>query len=290
MDLLSSQNSISEREFILFKDYFAKNSGIVIPFEKAYLIETRLSKLMLDAGTESFEEFYHYIVSGHDPSMSQKVINAITTNETLWFRDTSPWKVLEERLLPELVEELAYGKKINVRIWCAAASTGQEAYSTVMCVDDFLSKNRTRGVDLTRFEFLATDISGRVLDIAKKGRYDAISIKRGLNDYYKGKYFTKNGSVWDIDPKIRDAVKFMHFNLQNQYTSFGMFDIIFCRYVLIYFSNDQKKEIINKMYGALKEKGALFTGNYALYEMFSDDFITNHYDNLTYYIKKAVTR
>ena len=286
MDIKQIQGSISEKEFLLFKDYINEICGVVIPPEKAYLIETRLSKLMADAGIDSFIEFYNYVISNSDPLIPQKIINSITTNETLWFRDDAPWKVLEE-MLPKFVEELASGRKARVRIWSAAASTGQEVYSTVMCVDDYLSKNLVNGVDLSDFDFFATDISSRVLDIAKKGRYDGISITRGLSDYYRSKYFVKNSSAWDLDPKICDAVRFARLNLQESYQMFGSFDVIFCRYVLIYFSDDLKKEIVTKLRDALVRGGVLFTGNYVLYELFGDSFDANHYENLTYYSKKA---
>jgi chemotaxis protein methyltransferase CheR len=284
------QNPISENEFSLFRDYIIKNSGIVISPAKAYLIETRLSKLMLDAKTDSFEEFYRYIIANTDPLMPQKIINAITTNETLWFRDGAPWKVLEEILLPNLVEALLSGKKNRVRIWHAAVSTGQEVYSAAMCVNNYLVKKRVKGVSLSDFHFFATDISSRVLEIAKKGRYDAISMMRGMNDDYKSKYFIQNGSAWDIDQKIRDAIQFERFNLQNDYIKFGTFDIIFCRYVLIYFSDELKREIVRKMANSLAEGGILFTGNYALYDLFIDEYIARHYGNLTYYTKKTVIK
>jgi len=281
-----NQNSISDTEFLLFRDYISEKSGIDIPPEKSYLIETRLSKLMADTGADTFSEFYRYIISDSDPSMPQKIINAMTTNETLWFRDGSPWKVLEEITLPKLVEELMTGKKTRAKIWCAAVSTGQEVYSTVMCVDNYLARNNIKSVSLANFDFFATDISSRVLDIAKKGRYDAISIMRGLDEHYKSAYFVKDGPAWEIAPKIREAVRFAQYNLQNNYQAFGLFDIIFCRYVLIYFSDRQKKEIITKMHGALADGGLLFTGNYVLSELFKDHFISNHYENLTYYSKR----
>jgi len=290
MDNRPLQCSINEREFILFRDYIAQESGIVIPPEKAYLIETRLSKLMLDAGSESFGAFYDYIVSCEDSTISEKIINAITVNETMWFRDETPFKVLEEIILPKLVEELIAGRKIRVRIWCAAVSTGQEVYSAAMCVDDYLNKNRIKGISLANFEFYATDISGRVLDIAKNGRYDKISMTRGMKDYYKEKYFTNTGSVWDIDPKIRNAVKFRRFNLQKSYSEFGLFDIIFCRYVLIYFSDEKKKEIVKKISGSLTNGGVLFTGSYVFYDLFKDDFESKYYENLTYYLKREGTK
>ena len=283
------QCSINENEFDLFKGYIKEKSGIIIPKEKAYLIETRLSKLMLDAGTDSFSEFYRYIAANTDPMMPQKIIDAITTNETMWFRDGAPWKVLEESVLPGLVEKLAAGKKAKARIWSAAVSTGQEVYSSVMCVDDYLSKSGARGVSLSDFDFFATDISGRVLEIAKHGRYDKISIMRGLSDYYRTKYFYNDGSVWNLDPKIREAVKFKQFSLQESYGNFGIFDVIFCRYVFIYFSDDLKKEIISKIRDSLADDGVLFIGNYVLYDLFSDEFDANYYGNMTYYTKKTET-
>ena len=282
-----SQISISESEFLLFRNYIAKNCGIFISPEKTYLLETRLSRFLVDAGTDSFAKFYDYIISGSDPLMPQKIINAITTNETQWFRDSAPWKVLEERILPGLVDKLVSGKKNRVRIWSAAASTGQEIYSTAMCIDNYLSQKNIKGISLSNFSFIATDISSNVLEIAKKGRYDKISIMRGLNDYYKKKYFKENGSAWDIDPKIRSAIRFEHFNLQDSFKNFGQFDIIFCRYVLIYFSDDLKKEIVAKVADSLSTNGILFTGNYALYELFRNNYDFDHYGNLTYYIKKA---
>jgi len=286
MELKPLRCSINENEFKLFRDYIAKNSGIIIPPEKAYLIETRLSKLMLDAGAESFGEFYNCIIKDKDPCVSEKIINAITINETMWFRDVAPWKVLQESILPKLVEELVSGRKTRARIWCAAVSTGQEAYSAVMCVDEYLNKNRVKGVDLSSFEFFATDISGSALYIAKRGRYDKISMTRGMNDYYKEKYFENNDSVWDIDQRIRNAVRFERFNLQESFRKFGLFDIIFCRYVLIYFSDETKKEIAAKMRDSLTDDGVLFTGNYVVYDLLKDDFESRHYDNLTYYLKK----
>ena len=278
---------ISEKEFSLFSNYIAQKSGIVIPFEKSYIFETRLSKYLVDADAGSFEELFNYIIGKDDPILNQKIISSITTNETKWCRDEAPWKVLEEILLPRLVDELMTGKKTKIRIWSAAASTGQEIYSTVMCVDNYLRKNNIEDVSLKNFDFFATDISSHVLEIAKKGRYDRISMMRGLDEQYKTKYFTRNDTVWIINPEIRSIVKFEHFNLLNSYRLFGFFDVIFCRYVLIYFSNAVNREIAVKMDKSLLNNGVLFIGNYALYDLFGDNFNTNCYGNLTYYTKKT---
>ena len=280
-------SSISEKEYMQLRDYIYKSSGILIPPEKVYLMETRLSKHMLDAGASTFGEFYHSLVSQPNKAMRQKIINAMTTNETLWFRDAAPWKVLENDLLPKLVDDLASGRKQQVRIWFSAVSTGQEAYSTVMCINDYLRKHRIEGVKLSDFDFFATDISTNVLDIAARGRYDKISIMRGLSDSYRTRYFSVNGSAWDIAPEIRDAVRFAPFNLQNTYLALGLFDIIFCRYVLIYFSESLRKEVIDKMHGALTDGGVLFTGNYVLYDLFEEGFQAGYCENATYYTKKS---
>ena len=202
-----SHGPINEKDFLLFRDFVNDKCGILIPPEKAYLIETRLTKLMLSVGADTFGEFYAYLSSHPFSPLTQKIINAITTHETFWFRDVSPWKLLEDVLMPRLVEELASGKKIRARIWSSAVSTGQEIYSTVMCIDNYLAKNRVFGVDLSCFDFFATDISSDSLEIARRGRYDSISIMRGLDDHYKSKYFVKTGSAWDLDPRIRNAVR-----------------------------------------------------------------------------------
>jgi len=282
-----SQVLINESEFRLFRDYIEKHSGIDIPREKTYLLETRLSKHMAQVGIDSFGKFYDYIIADKSSQMMQKIVNAITTNETKWFRDAEPWAILENTILPSLIEDLTSGKKERVRIWSAAASSGQEIYSTVMCVDNYLRKNNVPGVKLSDFSFLATDISNDVLEIAKKGRYDRISMMRGLCDSYKEMYFSQSGTAWDIDDKIKNAVDFKPFNLQNSFLVFEKFDIIFCRYILIYFSDELKSEVIRKMSDTLNDGGIVFTGIYALLDMFSDCFNSTSYGNTTYYQKKG---
>ena len=282
--------SINEHEFELFKDLIADKSGIILKPEKAYLIETKLTTLMLSTGVQTFSEFYDYITSGKDPKITDKIIDAITVNETMWFRDNTLWSFIKEEKLPKLAQEIISGEREKVRIWSAAVSTGQEAYTTAMCIDDYLSKNNITGVDLSNFEIFATDISERVLNLARKGRYDRISMSRGINDYYKAWYFDEKDSAWDIDNKIKDSVRFQRFNLKDSYEAHGKFDIIFCRYVLIYFSDELKRKVLEKMFNSLADNGILFTGNYVLFELVSEYFNINHYGNLTYYTKKLVTK
>ena len=273
-------------EYKQISDYITEISGIVIPPEKYYLIETRLYRLALESGVESFDDFYKKVILPGKQQISQKIINAITVNETLWFRDAVLWNCIEHEVLPELVEQLASGRKKKIRIWSTAASTGQEAYSIAMCIDNYLKKNNISHLKLSDFEIFATDISDRALDIATTGRYDKISMTRGISDYYKEAYFKKSDSAWDLDPHIKNSVKFKCFNLKNSYSDFGKWDIIFCRYVLIYFPDALKIEIISKLYEALNTNGVLFTGNYVLYNLLRDVFSAKEYGNLTYYIKE----
>ena len=274
-----------ESEYTQISKYITDVSGIVIPPEKYYLIETRLYRLMLESGVETFNEFYKKAILPGNTQITQKIINAITVNETLWFRDPVLWKCFEREILPGLVDLLITGRRAKIRIWSAAASTGQEAYSIAMSIDNYLQRNNILNVKLSDFEIFATDISDRVLDIATTGRYDKISMTRGITDHYKAAYFKNHGSAWDIDPLIKNAVTFQCFNLKNSYADFGKFDMIFCRYVLIYFPNELKAEIIKKMFDALNYDGVLFTGTYVLYNLLRDVFTTKDYGNLTYYTK-----
>ena len=278
--------NLSNLEFQLFQKYIKESCGISIGTDKAYLIESRLSKLLIDSGMRSFEEFYHTIVRNKDSYISVKVIDAITTNETLWFRDQTPWKILENVYLPVYIEELRNGKKQKIRIWSAAASTGQEAYSTAMCIDDYLFRKGIRDVSLSHFEIIATDISQTVLDIAKRGRYDSISIMRGLGNEYKEKYFRKEGMAWELSDKIKNIVKFQQFNLQNSFLFLGKFDVIFCRYVLIYFEEALQKEIGQKILNSLDNQGIFFIGASELYSNFDQYFEMVHMENGTYYRKR----
>jgi len=282
------QELTNDREYKLIRQYITDICGVIIPPEKNYLIETKLSSLMLNSGALTFDEFYRILSRGnHD--LDQKIINAITVNETLWFRDAVLWKFFDRELLPKLIMQLVSGKKSKIRIWSAASSTGQEAYSIVMCIDNYLKRNKINNVYLSDFEILATDISDRVLDIAKTGRYDKISMTRGLNEHYKAAYFKSSNTAWDIDPRIKEPVKFKRFSLKDDYSGFGLFDVIFCRYVLIYFPDSLKEEIILKMNKALLDDGILFTGNYVLYNMFRDIYSVDSYENLTYYTKPVIT-
>ncbi len=275
--------SITNNEFTLFKEYIKENCGIEIDESKSYLIETRLSKILADSGLNSFGELYIEMMA-KTGEYEEQIIDAITTNETLWFRDKTPWEIIES-LMPTYVEALQSGKKSKIRIWSAAASTGQEAYSTAICIADYLKRNNILSVTLKNFEIIATDISKSALKIGKNGRYDAISIMRGLNEDIKHKYFENEGRIWEIKDFIKEAVIFKKFNLQNSFFLLGKFDIIFCRYVMIYFCEEFKEELAQRLKDALLDDGILFLGAYELYREIKHHFTSQTKSNGAYYCK-----
>ncbi|NLI61278.1 MAG: protein-glutamate O-methyltransferase CheR [Clostridiales bacterium] len=277
-------HSLTSREFELMRDYIEKECGIALSKDKTYLVESRLSGILAQSGLDSFEQLYYRLLSQKDRKMKEEVIDAITTNETLWFRDKTPWIILEEVLLPKYIEEMREKKRSKVRIWSAGCSTGQEPYSTAMCIDRYLVRNNIRDISPDSFEILGTDISRTVLDIAIAGRYDNISIMRGLDSEYKNRYFTNKGRVWELSKEIRDRVQFGQFNLQSSFITLGKFDIVFCRYVAIYFSSELKRQLFDKIIRVLNlPDGVLFVGNSEIFTDHRDSFIRKEHGKGVYY-------
>ncbi len=276
---------LTDKEFSLFQQFIINKCGIEITQEKAYLIESRLTKILVDLGLTSFSELYVQIASLADETIISKVIDAITTNETLWFRDKTPWLILENMLLPKYIEMLRSRERTRIRIWSAATSTGQEAYSTAMCIHRYLETHGITDVKLHQFEILATDISSLVLNMAKQGKYDSISIMRGLDKQYLDTYFVQKERAWEVSDTIKQAVTFKQFNLQDSFDSLGNFDVIFCRYVLIYFSEELKRNVLSKLYNRLLSDGIMFLGAYEICSMYSQDFVSNSFENGTFYTK-----
>ncbi len=253
--------SLSPREFALWQKYIEEHSGIELGEEKAYFIESRLSGLLESYSLSSYEELFYKTYSRKDLVFTRQVLDAITTNETFWFRDKTPWYIMEDLLLPQYIREMQEGRRINVRIWSCACSSGQEPYSIAMSIDSFLRKNGPGNIGLERFQIMATDLSGSILDLAISGRYDSVSMERGLEPAMIDRYFTKEGTRWSISEQIKRAVDFRQFNLKTEPTYSRYYDVIFCRNVLIYFSELAKENILHKIVNALKPQGVLFIGS-----------------------------
>ncbi|AIF53361.1 protein-glutamate O-methyltransferase CheR [Pelosinus sp. UFO1] len=275
--------NLSSQAFHLFQKYIEEQCGIVIRDEKAYLIESRLSKFLITFGLSSFDELYCMLSQQKQTTLAEQIIDAITTNETLWFRDKTPWQALEEKLLPDYVEKIRQGVCGKIRIWSAACATGQEPYSIAMCIDNYLAEQNIKDITLDHFEIIATDISHTVLRMAKMGKYDNISMVRGMQENYRDKYFRQDGRIWLLDEKIKNSVQFRQFNLQNSFTSLGLFDVIFFRYVAIYFSEQFKEEVFRKINKSLLPKGVLILGNSEVFLDYKECYEAENYKNANLY-------
>ena len=249
---------ITPAEFNQLRLYIKDQCGIALGDEKAYLIETRLTPLMLENGCDDFTQFYLKIQQEKSTVLRDKIIDAMTTNETLWFRDKHPFVILQDKIFPDLAEQFQSGRYTPIRIWSAACSTGQEPYSISMTIHEFCANQST--FQPRNFEILATDISSSSLYIAKAGRYDPLAIKRGLSEEMRNRYFTLNGRSWILDERIKQRVTFKKYNLIDTPQDLGIFDIVFLRYVSIYFSETLKCALLNNITKILKPNGILFLG------------------------------
>jgi chemotaxis protein methyltransferase CheR len=253
---VSSSFSITPAEFQEFSRFLEKSCGILLAEHKQYLVQSRLGKIMQQQGCTSLSDLLARLNRPGGNSLKEQVIDAMTTNETLWFRDIHPYEILRNKLLPELQEKNCFQK---LRIWSAACSTGQEPYSISMVIDEY--KRSNPGAFPSGEEILATDISTTALDQARRGEYEMLALGRGLSQERLHRYFESSPSgSWVIKPNIKSRVRFQNLNLLGSYSSLGQFDLIFCRNVLIYFSSDVKLEILHKMHKQLRPGGYLLLG------------------------------
>ena len=230
-------------EYLAFCDYLEEISGITLGANKAYLVKNRLRPILTAHSVETLADAMKKIKRGANPKLNLEIIDAMTTNETSWFRDQYPFEYLHDELLANLK-----GKRMTTpKIWSAACSHGHEAYSISMIIDEYTSKNPGA---------FPSDIQ-----IASAAEYDRLSIARGLSEERKKKYFTKtDNEQYKLISKIKNRVRFQYLNLLESYASMGKFDIIFCRNVLIYFSNENKTAIMEKFAKALNHDGVLILG------------------------------
>ncbi|MEO5377733.1 MAG: protein-glutamate O-methyltransferase CheR [Magnetococcus sp. DMHC-6] len=253
--------AISKEEFDLISRFLHDHSGIHIKEGKEYLVENRLNAILVQHGCKNFIELHTQIQS--DQVLRTKVIDAMTTNETLWFRDASFINALSDFIVPMLIEKASKVSR-PIRIWSAACSTGQEPYSIAMLLDDSFSRMADRGgvkrPNMEKFFILATDISPTAIHMASQGRYTQLAISRGMRNDFLGRYFVKQDIIYEVLPSIRKMVTFKQFNLKSSFDTLGTFDFILCRNVLIYFSEELKQDIYAKIYKSLVSDGLLVIG------------------------------
>lgn len=245
--------SIQVSDFEYLRQIVEVESAIVLDESKNYLIESRLIPIVRGAGLKTIAELVARIRLEAERDLKRKVVEAMTTNETSFFRDSEPFEALKAEILPPLIASRRAKKEL--RIWCAASSTGQEPYSFCMLLRESFPELATWKV-----EFIATDINLDVLERARAGRYNSVEIKRGLPIEYLQKYFTPEGDDWVIRKDIRDMVKFQQLNLIQNWPNMGMFDLVFIRNVLIYFNIEKKREILGKIRRLLQPDAYLFLG------------------------------
>jgi len=241
-------------DFEFYKKMLMEKSGLALTPEKTYLLTSRLTPLAQSLGFDSLDNLTAAIRAPlPDPKVVKFVVEAMTTNETLFFRDNKPFTQLKDSILPHLIEKRAAKK--SLRIWSAASSTGQESYSIAMTISEFLVTKPGWKV-----EIVGTDISEAALDQARRGEYNQFEIQRGLPIQMIVKYFTQNGTSWKVKDNLREMTKFQYFNLLHPMDILGSFDLIFCRNVLIYFNAETKTRVLNSMSARMVSDGFLFLG------------------------------
>ncbi len=238
-----------------FRAFLEKACGIVLGDNKQYLVTSRLATLLVDYQVSDLRDLVRRMQQPAQRGLREAVIDAMTTNETLWFRDIHPFNILRTKLLPDL-QRNSTG---TIRIWSAACSSGQEPYSISIAIDEFRSANM--GVLRQPVEIVATDLSRSMLEACKAGEYDQLSLQRGLSGERLKRYFEPTtGDRWRVKREVAQRVRFQSLNLLDSYLTLGKFDIVFCRNVLIYFSGDRKADILKRIHATLKPGGHLILG------------------------------
>jgi len=237
-------------------DYLAKllkeRSGLVLTRDKSYLLESRLMPVARKRGFKGLDELVAQL-RRRDSALADDVVDAMTTNESFFFRDQKPFDQFRQVVLPNLLKTRA--SKRSFRIWCAAASSGQEPYSLAMIL-----KEESAKLAGWRTEILGTDISREILQKARAGLYSQFEVQRGLPVQLLVKYFKKRDDQWEIDPAIRAMVQYRERNLLDSLRDMGTFDVVYCRNVLIYFDQETKTQVLGKIADQMADDGVLYLG------------------------------
>ena len=252
--------SISTADFEDLRRLIKDNSGIDLAPSKEYLVEARLGPLLRDQGLATYRELYEKAVLPANSGLFDSIIDAMTTNETLWFRDAGPWKIFKDTLLPAAAERIESRAASKMRIWCAACSTGQEPYSLAMLISQFVDDRKSPKLTRQSFQITATDISPSALFVAMSGRYDLMAATRGLDPEIQKRFFEEDGTSLVVRPEVKSMVDFQKRNLLEDLSTLGPFDAVLCRNVLIYFDNDTRKSIVSRIAERMNPSAALILG------------------------------
>ncbi len=263
--------------------YVKDLTGIVLDQSKAYLIESRLGPIAEELGCSSYLELYNKARGDMSKRIQNRIIDAITTNETFFFRDNSPFELLRYKVLPDTFDRLSESGRRDLKIWSAACSTGQEVYSIAIILKELLGRDFSQW----RIKMLGTDISDAAIAQASYGRYNRTEISRGLTQAQLQKYFNPDGTYWRIKDEIRIMAAFQRQNLLQPFIGMPKFDIILCRNVAIYFSPDNRKVLFNRIADQLNPNGILIIGASESLLGISDRFERKNYLRSVFYqVKK----
>lgn len=242
-----------EGDFDYFCRLMRERSGLVLTTDKAYLVKSRLEPVAREERLADVGALLERLRKGAPEALVQRCVDALATHESYFFRDTSPFEQLAARVLPELIR--ARESVRTLRIWCAACSSGQEPYSVAMVLQEMSHK-----LAGWKLEILATDMSQPILAKAKAGLYSEFEVKRGLSTPRLNRWFKPDGQAWRVSPALQDMVQFRTHNLLRGAAGLGMFDVVFCRNVLIYFDVENKRRILDGLASALAPDGTLILG------------------------------
>jgi chemotaxis protein methyltransferase CheR len=243
---------VTPADYEFLRKLLKDRSGLDLSADKQYLVESRLVPLARRAGVPGLPELVQKLKSGGE-ALTAEVVEAMTTNETFFFRDKVPFDHLRQTILHDLLQTRA--NRRSLRIWCAASSTGQEPYSIAMCLKEL-------GATLAgwRIEILATDLSQAVLEKSKAGIFSQFEVQRGLPIQLLVKHFAQTGELWQLNADIRGMVQHRQLNLLQEFSNLGVFDVIFCRNVLIYFDQETKSNIFGRLARVMEPDGYLLLG------------------------------
>jgi chemotaxis protein methyltransferase CheR len=244
---------VTPLDYEYLRKLLKERSGLDLSTDKQYLVESRLIPLARRVGLPGISELVQKMKAGSVETVTADVVEAMTTNETFFFRDKIPFDHLRETMLPALLQARA-GRRA-LRIWCAASSTGQEPYSIAMCLKEFGS-----ALSGWRIEILATDLSQGVLEKSKSGLFSQFEVQRGLPIQLLVKYFTQVGELWQLNADVRAMVQHRQLNLLQDFGHLGTFDVVFCRNVLIYFDQDTKVSIFERLAKMVEPDGFMVLG------------------------------
>ena len=285
-------SSLTEEEYKLLMKYIYSICGITLNEDKKYLIHQRLEPLA-ESMQCSMSELVRKIASNPDFHLRDKMIVAITTNETFFFRDLHPFETFRQFMLPRLSEIVRQRKTRmpqrrgpKASIWSCACSTGQEPYSLSMILYEYVQFNKSLGIEFDDFSILATDISSRVLSKAIAGEYTESEMSRGITSMHKTFYFDETNKQWSVKQFLRKIIEFRTVNLIEPFSYLGSFDIIFCRNILIYFDDETKKRILEQFYSMLAPDGILLLGATENIYTLSEKFESRHIGETVLYLKK----